>query len=92
MKRVWGNNLSWGQKRRQELAGLDDILTTCGCLVPDIMRIEDNVELVTVPQENKRLVPIHVEEPLRYNVGVQHASHGCPQAHYPSCHVNCHAK
>ena len=32
MKGVWGDNLSWRQKRRQESAGLDDILTPPGGL------------------------------------------------------------
>ena len=33
MKRVWGNSLSWRQKGRQELAGLDDILTLAQYIV-----------------------------------------------------------
>ena len=70
----------------------EDVQTTCGCPVPNVFRIEDNVKLVTVPQENERLIPICVEELLRYNMGVQHAFCGCPQAHYSSCCVNCHTK
>ena len=69
-----------------------DVQMTCGCPVPDVIRIEDDVELVAVPQENKRPIPVHVEEPLRYNMGVQCASCGCPQAHYSSRCVNHHAK
>ena len=56
------------------------------------MRIEDDVELVAVPQENKRPIPICIEELPRYNMGVQHASHGCPQAHYSSHCINHHTK
>ena len=51
-----------------------DVQTTCGCPVPDIIRIEDDVELIAVPQENERPIPICVEELLRYNMGVQCAS------------------
>ena len=72
----------------------EDVQMTCRCPVPDVIRIEDDVELVAVPQENERLIPICVEEPLRYNVGVQCASRGCPQAHFhSSTHCsNWHAK
>ena len=51
-----------------------DVQATCGCPVPNVFRIKDNVELVAVPQENERPIPVCVEEPPRYNVGVQHAS------------------
>ena len=47
---------------------------TCGYPVLDAIRIEDDVELVAVPQENKRLIPVRVEELLRYNTSVQHTS------------------
>ena len=66
----------------------EDVQTTHGCPVPNIFRIEDDVELAAVPQENKVPIPICVEELLRYNIGIQHASQGCPQAHYSSHHVN----
>ena len=69
-----------------------DVQMTCGCPVADVIRIEDDVELVAVPQENKVPIPVCVEELPRYNVGVQHASHGHPQAHYSSRCVNHHAK
>ena len=52
----------------------EDVQAMCGCPVSNIFRIKDDVELVTVPQENKRLIPICVEELLRYNVGAQRAS------------------
>ena len=70
----------------------EDVQTTCGCPVLNVFRIKDDVKLVTVPQENERPIPVHVEEPPRYNMGVQHASHGCLQAHYSSHCINCYAK
>ena len=70
----------------------EDVQMTCGCPAPNIFRIEGNVELVAVPQENEILIPIHIKELPRYNMGVQCASRDCPQAHYSSCHVNCHTK
>ena len=67
---------------------------SCACPVPEVIRIVDDMEMVTVPQENEVLIPVHVEEPPRYNVGIQHASQGCPVAHYHSSthHTNHHAK
>ena len=65
----------------------------CGC--PALAtRIEDNVEMVAAPQENTTPIPVRVEEPPRYNVGVPHASCGCPQAYFHSStrHRNRHAK
>ena len=70
----------------------EDVQMTCGCPAPNIFRIEDDVELVAVPQENKVPIPVCVEEPPRYNVGVQCASHGHPQPYYSSHHTNCCAK
>ena len=70
----------------------EDVQTTCGCPALNIFRIEDGVELVAVPQENERPIPVHIEELPRYNVGVQCASCGHPQAHYSSHHTNRHAK
>ena len=67
---------------------------SCACPVPEVIRITDDVEMVTVPQENEVLIPVCVKEPLKYNVGIQHASQGRPVAHYhSSTHLtNCHAK
>ena len=63
---------------------------SCACLVPAIIRIKDDVEVTTTPSENKEAIPVL----LRYLVGIQHASQGCPVAHHcPSTHcTNCHAK
>ena len=63
-----------------------------GVPVPDVIRVKDDVELVAIPQENKRPILICVKELLRYNMSVQCASHGCPQAYYSSSCVNHHAK
>ena len=60
---------------------------SCACPVPEVIRITDNVEMIAVPQENEVLIPVCVEELLRYNVGVQHTSQGCPVAH---CHSSTH--
>ena len=52
--------------------------------------------MTAVPWENERSIPVYVEEPLRYNVGIPypHASHSQLFAHdWPSaCHANCHSK
>ena len=71
-----------------------EVRETCGCPIPSVIRIEDDVEMVAVPQENEEPLPVRVEEPPRYNVGSQRASRGHPQAHFRSStrHLNRHAK
>ena len=71
-----------------------EVRETCGCPVPSVIRIEDDVEMVAVPQENEEPVPVRVAEPPRYDVGGQRASRGRPLAHFRSStrHRNCHAK
>ena len=71
-----------------------EVRETCGCPVPSVIRIEDDVEMVAIPQENEEPVPVCVAEPPRYNVGAQRASRGRPLAHFRSStrHRNCHAK
>ena len=70
------------------------LLLSCACPVPAVVHIEDDVEMTTVPRENERLIPVQVERPPRYTVGVQCSSRGRLVAHYKSstCHLNCHAK
>ena len=70
-----------------------DVSETCGCPVPSVIRIEDDVEMIVVPQENVEPLPVHVE-PLRHNMGTQRASRGRLQAHFCSStrHRNRHAK
>ena len=62
----------------------------CACPIPEVIRITDDVEITAAPSENEEAVPI----PLRYSVGSQQASQGCPVAHYHSFthHSNHHAK
>ena len=73
---------------------IDVLKASCACPVPEVIRIADNVEMIVVPQENEIPIPVHVEEPPRYNVGIQHTSRGHPVAHYHSSthHANHHAK
>ena len=67
---------------------------TCGCPVPAIIAIKDNVEMSMVPRENEEAIPVQVERPPAYTVGLQRSSHGRPMAHYHSSthHANCYAK
>ena len=71
-----------------------EVRETCGCPVPSVIRIEDDVEMIAVPQENEEPVPVRVAELPRYGVGVQRASRGRPLAHFRSStrHRNRHAK
>ena len=67
---------------------------TCGCLVPAVIMIKDDVEMTVVPRENEEVIPVQVERPPAYAVGLQQSSHGRPLAHYhPSTHcASCHTK
>ena len=71
-----------------------DVGETCGCPIPSVIRIEDDVEMVAIPQENEEPVPVRVAEPPRYGVGAQRASRGRLLAHFRSSthHRNRHAK
>ena len=68
--------------------------STCACPVPAIVHLEDDVEMTAIPRENNTPIPVQVERPPRYAVGVQHASRGRPLAHYKSStrRLNRHAK
>ena len=44
---------------------------TCGCPVPAIITIEDDVEMTVVPRENEEAIPVQVERPPTYAVGLQ---------------------
>ena len=57
---------------------------TCGCPVPTVITIEDDVEMSVVLRENKEAIPVLVERPPAYAVGLQRSSHGRPLAHYCS--------
>ena len=70
-----------------------DVSETCGCPIPSVIRIEDDIKMVAIPQENAEPLPVCVEPP-RYDVGIQCASCGCPLAHYCSStrHHNRHSE
>ena len=70
-----------------------DIQETCGCPVPDIVRIEDDVEMVTALRENNTPIPIWVDELPSFSVRTQRASRGKSKAYFRSstCHTNRHA-
>ena len=59
-----------------------EVQETCGCPVPAIITIEDNVEMVVVPRENEEAIPVQVERPPTYTVGLQQSSCGRLIAHY----------
>ena len=67
---------------------------TCGCPVPSVITVGDDVEMTVVPRENKEAIPVQVERPPTYAVGLQQFSRGQPLAHYCSSirHANCHSK
>ena len=70
-----------------------DVSEACGCPIPSMIQIKDDIEMVAVPQESVEPLPVCVEPP-RYDVGIQRASCGHPLAHYhPSTrHRDRHAK
>ena len=45
-----------------------EVQETCGCPVPAIIAIEDNVEMSMVPRENEEAIPVQVERPPVYAV------------------------
>ena len=72
---------------------LTEVQETCGCLIPTIIRIEDDVEMVAAPRENNTPIPVWVDEFPMFAVGGQRASHHKPKAHFHSSthHTNHHA-
>ena len=72
---------------------LTEVQETCGCPVPAIIRIKDDVEMVAVPRENNTPIPVWVDEFPMFTVGGQCASRCKPKAHFHSstCCANCHA-
>ena len=61
-----------------------EVQGTCGCAVPTVITIEDDVEMSIVPRENEEAIPIQVERPPAYAMGLQRSSRGRPMAHYRS--------
>ena len=72
---------------------LTNVQETCGYPVSDIVRIEDNIEMINTPRENNTPIPIQVDEFLMFSVHTQHASCGVPKAYFRSStrHANRHA-
>ena len=48
-----------------------EVQETCGCPVPAIIMIKDDVEMSMVPRENEEAIPVQVERPPTYAVGLQ---------------------
>ena len=48
-----------------------EVQETCGCPVPTVITIEDDVEMTVVPRENEEVIPVQVERPPTYAVGLQ---------------------
>ena len=61
-----------------------DVQETCGCPVPSLVRIEDDIKMVAAPQENNTPIPVRVDELPMFVVGGQHASCRKPKAHFRS--------
>ena len=36
----------------------NEVQETCGCLIPAVVRIKDDVEMTVVPRENKEAIPV----------------------------------
>ena len=61
-----------------------DVQETCGCPVPDVVRIEDDVEMVTTPRENNTPIPVWVDELPSFSVCTQRALRGKSKAYFRS--------
>ena len=48
-----------------------EVQETCGCPVPAVIMIEDDVEMAVVLRENKEAIPVQVERLPAYTVGLQ---------------------
>ena len=48
-----------------------EVQETCGCPVPAVITIEDDVEMAVVLQENNEAIPVQVEKPPTYTVDLQ---------------------
>ena len=61
-----------------------EVQETCGCPVPTIVRIEDDVEMVAAPRENNTPIPVQVDELSSLPVRTQRASRGKSKAYFHS--------
>ena len=68
---------------------LVEVQEICGCPIPTVTRIEDDVEMVAAPRENNTPIPV----PSRYTVHNPRASRGNSKAYFRSStrHTNRHA-
>ena len=57
-----------------------EVQETCGCLVPAVIMIEDDVKMVAAPRENHTPIPV----PPRHTVRTPHASRGVTKAYFHS--------
>ena len=61
-----------------------EVQETCGCPVPAVIRIEDDVEMVAAPRENNTPIPVRVDELSSLPVRTQRASRGRFKAYFCS--------
>ena len=61
-----------------------DVQETCGCPVLDIVRIEDDIEMVTALRENNTPIPVWVDELPSFSVCTPCASCGKSKAYFRS--------
>ena len=61
-----------------------EVQETCGCLVPTVIRIEDDVEMVAAPRENNTPIPVRVDELPLSSVHTLRASRGKSKAYFRS--------
>ena len=61
-----------------------DVQETCGCPIPDIVRIEDDVEMIAAPRENNTPIPIRVDELPTFPVRAQRALRGVSKPYFRS--------
>ena len=48
-----------------------EVQETCGCAIPVVISIEDDMEMTVVPRENEEVIPVQVERPPAYAMGLQ---------------------
>ena len=53
-----------------------EVQETCGCPVPAVITIEDDVEMAVILRENEEVIPVQVERLPTYAVGLQRSSQG----------------
>ena len=61
-----------------------EVQETCGCPIPAVIRIEDDVEMVAALRENNTPIPVRVDELPLSSVRTQRASRGKSKAYFRS--------